>query len=178
MKVFTRTCVKKFEIDDQQGQHWETEVGRDYTVSSVHGDEQDTVTVFSKFWVPVPLEYFGSPRPLGSKVEIFTRTDQGSILSLGVADDAEVLKEGDWVRVDAQKSKDAEIARLREVVAAYEEMNALLLKEWADAPQFPLDILGKAQLERVENAVITTLKNLGMAEVYAKNRAALAKEPA
>lgn len=60
--------------------------------------------------------------------------------------------------------KDAEIAGLRAACEAYEEVNALLLKTWSDTK---IDCLGS---DAIEHAIITTLKNLGMAEVYAKNR--------
>lgn len=61
-------------------------------------------------------------------------------------------------------AKDAEIAGLRAACEAYEEVSALLLKTWSDTQ---IDCLGS---DAIEHAIITTLKNLGMAEVYAKNR--------
>ena len=63
MEVFKRTCIKPFEITALNGDHFKCNVDQEYTVSRVMTD-RDEVMVFSNYWVRVPLECFGPPRPL------------------------------------------------------------------------------------------------------------------
>lgn len=55
--VVEQLCIKSFEITAQNGDHWRAEQGKSYT-TTVPSDEEETVTVFSDFWVQVPKEHF------------------------------------------------------------------------------------------------------------------------
>lgn len=65
-KVYTRTCVKAWQVTAGNGDHFEVTPGKDYTTSKTwpEGD----CTVFTHFWVRVPVECFSAPRPLGQKL--------------------------------------------------------------------------------------------------------------
>jgi hypothetical protein len=56
MKTYLRKCIKPFVLDAQNGDHFEMEVGKEYLTSEIRKDGD--VVVFTKFWVPVPKEYF------------------------------------------------------------------------------------------------------------------------
>lgn len=49
-------CVKSFHIRDSFGTEWTAEQGKEYTTTVP--DESETVTVFSRYWVPVPKGHF------------------------------------------------------------------------------------------------------------------------
>lgn len=57
VNVVKQLCIKSFEIIAQNGDHWRAEQGKRYT-TTVPSDEEETVTVFSDFWVRVPKEHF------------------------------------------------------------------------------------------------------------------------
>ena len=57
MKIVEQLCIKSFEVTDSEGAHWKAEKGRTYT-TSVPCDCKETVTVFSRYWVPVPKHHF------------------------------------------------------------------------------------------------------------------------
>lgn len=48
---------KSYEITAQNGDYWKAEQWRIYT-TTLPDDKNDTVTVFSNFWVPVPKNHF------------------------------------------------------------------------------------------------------------------------
>ncbi len=55
--VVDQLCVKSFAVVDPDGTRWKAEQGRFYT-TTVPSDDADTVTVFSRYWVPVPKNHF------------------------------------------------------------------------------------------------------------------------
>lgn len=57
MEVVEQLCIKSYEITAQNGDNWRAEQGKTYT-TTVPTDEKDTVTVFSRYWVPVPKDHF------------------------------------------------------------------------------------------------------------------------
>ena len=50
-------CIKSFEVNAQNGDHWKAQQGKEYT-TTIPSEEKDTITVFSNYWVPVPKEHF------------------------------------------------------------------------------------------------------------------------
>jgi hypothetical protein len=60
MKTLIRYCIKNHTITDQQGNSFTVKSDREYTTSDV--DENNTVVVFSDYWVRVPIEIFGHSR--------------------------------------------------------------------------------------------------------------------
>lgn len=55
--IVEQLCVKSFEITAQNGDYWKAEQGNIYT-TTVPRDGEDTITVFSRFWVTVPNDHF------------------------------------------------------------------------------------------------------------------------
>lgn len=55
MKTYRRTCVEKWGITAENGDHFEVEPGKEYLTS---GEENGCCVVFSRFWVSVPMECF------------------------------------------------------------------------------------------------------------------------
>jgi hypothetical protein len=56
MQTFNRICVKNWEITAENGDHFKISRGKEYLTSGEHDD--GTCTVFSNFWVKVPVEVF------------------------------------------------------------------------------------------------------------------------
>jgi len=68
MKTYRRICVKDYVIEDVEGTVFAIKRGQEYLTSApgeapaiVCPEEAKSshVVVFSKFWVAVPIEYFG-----------------------------------------------------------------------------------------------------------------------
>lgn len=55
--VVEQLCIRSYEIEDQKGTCWKAEHGRVYT-TTVPDPDKETVIVFSRYWVPVPRDYF------------------------------------------------------------------------------------------------------------------------
>ena len=64
MEVHERECVKKWSASDDEGQFWESEVGRIYTCGVEKPD--GSVMVFSNYWLRVPAGVMVDPRPCGT----------------------------------------------------------------------------------------------------------------
>jgi hypothetical protein len=60
MKVYYRDCVKDFVLEAKNGDRLELVSGLEYLTSPKY--EDDTVTVFTRFWVKVPLDLFTGER--------------------------------------------------------------------------------------------------------------------
>jgi hypothetical protein len=58
--IVERIARKKWEITAQNGDHFETVPGKQYTTMLRPWDD-GTVTVFSRFWVRVPFDVFADP---------------------------------------------------------------------------------------------------------------------
>ena len=66
MKTFNRICIKDHTITDKQGTSFTIEGGKEYLTSAVNGARaahgpsaaEGMVTVFSKYWVSVPVDIF------------------------------------------------------------------------------------------------------------------------
>jgi len=56
MKTFKRICIKNFKLIDDEGQKLELNRGQEYTTSKK--DVDNNVTVFTNFWVSVPVKLF------------------------------------------------------------------------------------------------------------------------
>ena len=56
MRTTQREVLKHFEITAENGDHFEINAGEVYTTALEK--EDGTVTVFSNFWVSVPISYF------------------------------------------------------------------------------------------------------------------------
>lgn len=61
MKVYDRICLKNWFIEAENGDRLELHRGKSYTTSASQPD--GTVTVFSRFWVTVPLDVFEPVTP-------------------------------------------------------------------------------------------------------------------
>lgn len=59
MNVMTvnQLCIKSYEVTAENGDRWRAEQGKTYK-TTVPADGEETVTVFSSFWVRVPKEHF------------------------------------------------------------------------------------------------------------------------
>lgn len=57
MVVVEQLCVKSYEVTDEDGSYWKAEQGKTYT-TTVPSEGEDSVTVFSNFWVKVPKVHF------------------------------------------------------------------------------------------------------------------------
>lgn len=55
--VVKQLCIKSYEITAQNGDYFKAEQGRQYT-TTVPSDETETVTVLSRYWVPVQKDHF------------------------------------------------------------------------------------------------------------------------
>ena len=55
MKTFNRICIKDYQRIDSIGQVFNVKRGKEYLTSS---EEDGEVTVFSNFWVKVPVNIF------------------------------------------------------------------------------------------------------------------------
>ena len=55
MKTFNRICIKDYQRIDRIGQVFNVKRGKEYLTSS---EEDGEVTVFSNFWVKVPVNIF------------------------------------------------------------------------------------------------------------------------
>lgn len=71
--IVEQLCIKSYEITAQNGDYFKAEQGRKYT-TTVPSDEKETVTVFSKYWVPVPRSEHGRERPLGRNEPLAKRS--------------------------------------------------------------------------------------------------------
>ena len=56
MQTFKRLCVEDYAVEAKNGDHFELERGKEYLTSRVTADGE--VTVYSTFWVSVPLRLF------------------------------------------------------------------------------------------------------------------------
>lgn len=61
MKVYEAKCVKSWSITAQNGDHFELEQGKNYTIGAPAVDQ--TVMVFSRFWLRVPMNCFEPVAP-------------------------------------------------------------------------------------------------------------------
>lgn len=61
-KVFTRICIKDWEITAQNGDYFKAIKGAKYTTSD--DMEGGNCMVFSNFWISVPIKNFGDKLPL------------------------------------------------------------------------------------------------------------------
>lgn len=61
MKTAKRICIEDWEITAENGDHFEIKRGKEYITSMDHKD--DACTVFSSFWVRVPLRCFAGAIP-------------------------------------------------------------------------------------------------------------------
>jgi len=57
VEIVEQLCIKSYEITAQNGDYWKVEQGKKYT-TTIPVVEKETVTVFSRFWVPVPKDHF------------------------------------------------------------------------------------------------------------------------
>ena len=55
MKVYNRICVKEHKIEAKDGNSFTLEKGEEYLTDK---EENGEVTVFSKYWVKVPVNCF------------------------------------------------------------------------------------------------------------------------
>ena len=55
MRVEKRKCVKDFDHTDKKGNHFYLRKGKVYTTSLI---EDDTLTVFTNYWVKMSASYF------------------------------------------------------------------------------------------------------------------------
>jgi len=55
MDTWERVVIKDFEVTAENGDHFSIKRGQIYRTSGIYGG---MVTVFSNFWVRVPIEYF------------------------------------------------------------------------------------------------------------------------
>lgn len=65
MKTYKRICIKDYEVYDKIGNHFKAERGKEYITSDINDapaigpeSKEDSVIVFSNYWVPVPIEIF------------------------------------------------------------------------------------------------------------------------
>ena len=63
MKTLKRICIKSHTISDQSGHSMTVDRGKEY-ITSV--EKKGLVTVFSRFWVPFPVDLFAGE-------EVFTK---------------------------------------------------------------------------------------------------------
>lgn len=63
MKVYSRICIKNYTLTAHNGDTFTAERGKEYTTSASN-EKTGCVTVFSGYWVPVPIEYFAGTLPL------------------------------------------------------------------------------------------------------------------
>lgn len=56
MQTFRRICLKDHTIQDKCGQTFTVDRGKEYITSP---EKNGMVTVFSNYWVPLPVELFG-----------------------------------------------------------------------------------------------------------------------
>lgn len=63
MKTFKRVCIKSYTITDEEGQSLTIERQREYLTSP---EEDGMVTVFSQYWVKVPVDIFAGEELSGN----------------------------------------------------------------------------------------------------------------
>jgi hypothetical protein len=63
MTVVKRICVEEHTITDTKGTSFTIEKGKEYTTSKNVKDD-GTVTVFSRYWVRVPISIFAGEKSL------------------------------------------------------------------------------------------------------------------
>ena len=56
MQTFTRLCVEDYAVAAKNGDHFELKRGKEYITSPANAKRE--VTVYSTFWVSVPLRLF------------------------------------------------------------------------------------------------------------------------
>lgn len=61
METWNRVCIEDYSLTAENGDTLILKRGKEYTTSRVH-DDGVTVTVFTNFWVPVPLRLFAGER--------------------------------------------------------------------------------------------------------------------
>ena len=57
METYNRICVEDYAVTDREGTVAEVQRGKEYLTSATGPD--GTVTVFSRYWFPVPVSKFG-----------------------------------------------------------------------------------------------------------------------
>lgn len=55
--IVEQLCIKSYEVTAKNGDYWKAQQGKTYT-TTVPSADNETVTVFSDFWVSVPKEHF------------------------------------------------------------------------------------------------------------------------
>jgi len=60
MRTFSRICIKDYMLEAANGDRLELRRGREYLTSDIDADRE--VTVFTSFWVPVPVELFAGEK--------------------------------------------------------------------------------------------------------------------
>jgi hypothetical protein len=58
--ITERIAARDWEITAENGDHFAVKAGKQYTTTK-HPRADGSVTVFSNFWVPVPIDVFGLP---------------------------------------------------------------------------------------------------------------------
>lgn len=61
MTTYHRICIKSYAVTDADGAVASVERGREYLSSAI--DAAGTVTVFTRYWFPVPIGYFAGEEP-------------------------------------------------------------------------------------------------------------------
>ncbi len=56
MQTFKRICIKDFKVTDDEGNHFELIIGKEYLTSAI--DKKGKCVVFSNYWVKVPADCF------------------------------------------------------------------------------------------------------------------------
>ena len=63
MRIMKRICIKDWEVTAENGDHFSVKRGKEYTTSENRKD--GTCTVFSNYWVRVPISHFAGELPAG-----------------------------------------------------------------------------------------------------------------
>lgn len=58
METYRRICIEDFTLEAKNGDRLELKRGTEYLTSSIEPNQ--TVTVFTTFWVPVPVRIFAA----------------------------------------------------------------------------------------------------------------------
>ena len=59
MITYNRICICDFHEEDQEGNKFEIKRGKEYLTSE---EESGMVTVFTNYWVKVPIKYFAGEK--------------------------------------------------------------------------------------------------------------------
>ena len=66
MQTFNRICIEDLTIRDNTGQCFEIKRGKEYLTSA---EEDGKVTVFTNFWVKVPITHFAGEKEFTKATE-------------------------------------------------------------------------------------------------------------